>query len=107
MANATRVRVELKKKYNDPHKNFKEMFTEFKRRVSNAGIMHDFKEHQFYESKSEKQRKKRKAAVKKLQMELLEEKLQRGERVKAPTGLIKKAMANQGKGKKKRRDKNR
>lgn len=103
MANATRVRVELKKKYNDPQRNFKEMFTEFKRRVSNAGIMHEYKEHQFFESKSEKARKKRKAATKKQQMELLEEKIQRGERVKAPAGVIKKVMANQNK---KRRHKN-
>lgn len=97
MANATRVRVELKKKYNDPHRNFKEMFTEFKRRVSNAGIMHEYKEHQFYESKSEKARKKRKAAAKKIQMDLLEGKIQRGERVQAPAGVIKKVMSNQNK----------
>lgn len=103
MANAVRVRVELKKKYNDPHKNFKDMFAEFKRRVSNAGIMHDFKEHEFYESKSEKARKKKKAAKKKQQMEILEGKIQRGERVKAPAGVIKKVMANQNKGN--RRDK--
>lgn len=97
MANATRVRVDIKNKYNDPHRNFKDMFAEFKRRVSNAGIMHDFKEHQFFESKSENARKKRKAAAKKQQMEILEGKIQRGERVKAPAGVIKKVMANQNK----------
>ena len=99
---ATNVRVEIKKKYNDPQRNFKEMFTEFKRRVSNAGIMHEYKEHQFFESKSEKARKIKKAAKKKQQMEILEGKIQRGERVKAPAGVIKKVMANQNKDKKRR-----
>lgn len=97
MANVVRVRVELKKKYNDPHKNFREMHAEFKRRVSNAGILHDYKDHEYFESKSEKKRKKRSATRKKLQMEMLEEKILSGERVKASPGLVKKAMANHNK----------
>lgn len=101
MANVTRVRVEIKNKYNDPYKNFKEMFAEFKRRVSSAGILADFKEHEFYESKSEKKRKKRRAAVAKRQSEMVEEKILSGERVKAPGGLIKKIMSNQNKKKRK------
>jgi len=97
MANVTRVRVELKRKYNDPEKNFREMFQEFKRRVSNAGILHDLKEHQYFESKSEKSRKAKREAAKKSKQQTLEEKLMRGERVKAPSGVVKKIMANQKK----------
>jgi small subunit ribosomal protein S21 len=106
MANRARVRVELKKKYNDPHRNFKDMLQEFKRRVSNAGILHDYKEHQFYESPSEKNRKKRKEAEKKRQMETLERKILGGERVKASAGLIKKVMANLAKNKRDNKKRN-
>lgn len=97
MANATRVRVELKSKYNDPEKNFKDMFQEWKRRCSNAGILHDLKEHQNFESKSDKKRKKKREAIKKHQQTVLEEKILSGERVKAPSGVIKKVLINQKK----------
>lgn len=94
MSNIVRVRAELKNKYSDPHKNFKDMLQDFKRKVSNAGILHDYKEHQYYESKSEKKRKKRKEAEKKLQMEILEQKILGGERVRASAGMIKKIVSN-------------
>lgn len=94
MANAVRVRVELRSKYNDPEKNFKEMFAEFKRQVSNAGILHDYKAHQEFEGPSEKKRKKRRESIKKLKQEQLTNKIMSGERVKAPSGVIKKIMAN-------------
>jgi ribosomal protein S21 len=100
--NVARVRVELKKKYNDPAKNFREMHQEFKRRVSNAGILHDLKAHQYFESKSEKARKSKAEAKKKQKQSRLEEAIRRGERVKAPSGVIKKIMA----GGKKDKDKN-
>ena len=93
MANVTRVKVVLKKKYNDPEKNFREMFQEFKRRVSNAGILHELKEHQHFESKAEKARKARKEAKTKAREQQLEEKIRRGERVDAPIGVIKKIMS--------------
>lgn len=99
MKNKTRVRVELKRKYNDPERNFKDMFQEFKRRVNNAGIMADYKDHQYYESKSEKKRKKRIESEKKQQMETLERKILGGERVKASAGLIKKILTNLNKDK--------
>jgi len=102
MANITRVRVEIKNKYNDHHRNFKEMFAEFKRRVSSAGILADYKEHEFYESKSVKARKKRKEAVAKQRSEMIEEKLLAGEKVNAPAGLIKKIKAKQNKKDKKK-----
>ncbi len=88
------VRVELKRKFNDPMKNFKEMLQEFKRRVSNRGIMRDLNDHKFFESKSEKKRKARNAATKKFQMEAIENKIITGEPVKASAGLVKKVMAN-------------
>jgi ribosomal protein S21 len=103
MANVVRVRVELKKKYNDPYKNFKEMFQEFKRHVSNAGILHDYKEHQYYESKSEKDHKARRDSAKKALMEDIEQKLVTGQKVNAPAGLIKKVRANLLKDKKYRK----
>jgi len=87
----------LKDKYNDPEKNFKEMFQEFKRQVSNAGILHDYKNHQEFQSPSEKKRKKRREAIKKKQQETLAEKVLSGERVKAPSGVIKKILSNQRK----------
>jgi len=97
MSNITRVRVEVKKKYNDPHKNFKEMFQEFKRRVSNAGILADHKDHQYFETKTQKNRRKKMATVKRFHMEALSEKIMSGERVKAPSGLIKKVLNGQKK----------
>lgn len=100
MAIRARVRVELKKKYNDPMRNFRDMLQEFRRRVNNSGIMHDVKDHEFFESKSEKKRKKRKEAEKKHLMEDLERKILGGERVKASAGLIKKIMSNLNKDKK-------
>jgi ribosomal protein S21 len=103
MANATRVRVELKSKYNDPQKNFKEMFQEFKRNVSNAGILHDYKDHQTHTTRSEKKRKKKREAIKKHRQEQLERKILSGERVKAPSGVIKKVLSNQKKDKRKGR----
>ncbi len=100
MANKVRVRVELKRKYSDPERNFKDMFQEFKRRVSNAGVMHDYRDHEFFIKESEKNRKKKKEAAKKNQMANLEQKILGGERVKASAGLIKKIMSNLNKDKK-------
>lgn len=100
MANKVRVRVQLKSKYNDRDRNFRDMLQEFKRRVSNAGIMHDYRDHEFYTSESEKKRKKKKEAAKKNQMAILEKRILGGERVQASAGLIKKIMSNLNKDKK-------
>ena len=107
MANKVNVRVELKKKYPDRdvsvnNRNFKEMMQTFRKLVNNSGVMHEYKEHQTFESKSEKRRKKRKEARKKRRMEMLEEKILRGERVKAPSGIVRKVL---NKDKKQRRTK--
>lgn len=94
MANKVRVSAKLKNKYNDPYKNFNDMFKEFKRRVNNAGILADYRDHEFYVSEGEKRRKKKIEAKKKSQMENLERKILGGEQVKASAGLIKKVMSN-------------
>ena len=39
---------------------FKKMFTAFKKNVADAGILHQYKQHEFYESPSEKRRRKKK-----------------------------------------------
>lgn len=68
MANATRVRVELKR-YN-PHaspiekdKAFKGMFSAFKRQCNELGILSQWKQKQFFESKGEKRRRKAKESA--------------------------------------------
>lgn len=80
------------------------MFQEFKRRVSNAGILADYKDHQFFETRNQKDRRKRREAAKRYQMEMLAEKILAGERVKAPSGLVKKVLASHKKDKKRDRD---
>ena len=91
--NKTRIRVEAKWTGNSPNERqraFKHLFTEFKRRVSDAGIMHVVKEHQFFESKASKRRKKKREAELRRKHELIEEKVLAGENVRAPAGMLKK-----------------
>jgi len=62
-----RVRVELKElpgnaSQQDRDFAFKRMFSIFKKAVAEAGIMHAYKQHEYYESKSEKRRRKRREA---------------------------------------------
>lgn len=42
---------------------FKKMFAVFKKQVADAGIMQDYKRHEFYESPGEKKRRKKKESV--------------------------------------------
>lgn len=93
MANAVRIRAELKKKYNDPDRNFKELHNEFQRKVRTAGIKAELKDHEFYQSKSEINRNKKRETTKRLQMESLEKKILAGEKIDATPGLVKKVMA--------------
>jgi ribosomal protein S21 len=93
MSNKTRVRVEAKwtgTNSVEKAKAFKYLHTEFKRRVSDAGIMHSLKQHEFYESKTLKRRKKKREAALRRQREILEARIMAGERVKTPAGLSKK-----------------
>ena len=92
MARVVRVRVELKNKWsNDPMRNLKEMVLDLRRKVSDA-VLHSLREHERYESRGEKVRRKKREAVSKFRMEELEKKVLAGERVKAPAGLIKKIL---------------
>lgn len=92
--NVARVSVPIKNKHNQQWKNFNDMLREFKRRVDDSGILHEYKEHSTFESKSEKARKKKKEAQKNRRMENLEKKILAGERVKAPSGVIRKINAS-------------
>lgn len=52
---------------------FKKMFSTFKKHVADAGVLHDFKRHEFYESPGEKRkRKKREAQNQRLKQNLRE-----------------------------------
>jgi ribosomal protein S21 len=52
---------------------FKRLFATFKKAVTDAGILHDYKEHEFYESEGRKKRKKkREAEVQRLKFKLRE-----------------------------------
>ncbi len=104
MANAVRVRVSLENKFRDPVKNFKEMMHKFRRRVGDAGIKEQYKEHQVFMSKSEKRRKKKREAIARARENMIEEKMLTGEPIKAPAGLIKK-VASRFNAKKKDKDK--
>jgi ribosomal protein S21 len=84
----------LKKKYNDSWKNFKEMLHEYKRRMNKAGVLHEYREHEFFESKSRKQRKAKRDMQKKTLMESLAKRILSGERVLTPAGVVKKVVAN-------------
>lgn len=97
-----RVRVELRRKYNDSDRNFKEMLQEFRRRVTNAGVMHDFKDHQYYVSEGERKRKSKRDSAKKLLMDALTKKIVAGERIEGHGGMVKKIMSNLKKEKEKK-----
>jgi len=66
VSNVTRVKVNLRpprgRSQDDKDKAFKTMHSIFKKRVTEAGILSEWKRRQFYESKSDKKRRKRKEA---------------------------------------------
>jgi ribosomal protein S21 len=75
MANVTRVRVTMKdiRTTGDPDTDFRRLHTAFKKSMSAAGIMQEYKKHQFFESKSEKcRRKQRESKVQQLKEKLRE-----------------------------------
>jgi ribosomal protein S21 len=74
MANIVRARVDLRpSKHKSPEEEFKEMLHVFKRRCNEANIMHDYKEHEFFISKSEKKRNKKREAESKARKERQEQ----------------------------------
>lgn len=68
MGNITHVRVEARElranaSQDEKDRAFRTLHSIFKRRVTEAGILADWKRHQFYESPSEKRRRKRKESI--------------------------------------------
>lgn len=92
MANIARVRVEARRARNDSFSEreriFKALLQEFKKRVNEAGILHEIKEHQYYESPSEKNRKARKDSMRKREQEKMLEAIQRGENPKGVSKFL-------------------
>lgn len=109
MSNVVQVRVELKNfskgDYFDREKAFRIMMSEFRNKCADAGIMHDYKEHQQFESKARKRRQKRRETQSRLLLDNLERKIKAGEPVEKNGKLYKKLM-QKSKSKNKREDKN-
>ncbi len=97
MANKSRAKATLGNKYRDSMANFKDLMQNFKRTVSNAGILQEYKDHEYYSTESEKKRKKRQDARKKAQIENIQNRIQAGDPVRASKGLVKKAMSGMNK----------
>ncbi len=60
------IKVERKQKgrtREDDERAFKFMFSVFKRKVNESGILSEYKKKQFFESKSEKRRRKEKESL--------------------------------------------
>lgn len=62
--NTVRVRVELKLHHSNPSYDeremaFRRMFAAFKKQCSDSGVLHEYKQHESYESKSRKRRRKK------------------------------------------------
>jgi ribosomal protein S21 len=78
--NVTRVRVEINPK-DDSDGAFRRMFMAFKSACTDAGIMHTYREHQTYESKSRKKRRKgRESEIARMKNKLKENFLQQGKK---------------------------
>lgn len=91
------VRVELKPGIRPDDRAFRMMFQDFKKRVSEAGVMSICKTHQFFESESSKARKKKQDCINKMEQETIEQKLNAGEKMKCSSKMIKKIRAKQTK----------
>jgi len=78
MANAVRVRVELRPSPNKTkEEQFREMLHVFKRRCNEVGVLSKFKEYEFFESKSQKNRKKKRESELRIRKEKEEQLSQR------------------------------
>lgn len=68
----------------------------FKRQYNDAGIGHDLKEHEFFESRSRKNRKKKRQSIIKVRQEELQRRYLNGERIKGgKPKLIKNSSRNE------------
>jgi ribosomal protein S21 len=74
MANAVRVRVEARNhggSHDDRDIEFRKMMTKFRKQVMESGVLNTYKQHQTFESKSRKKRRKgREAEVARLKQML-------------------------------------
>jgi ribosomal protein S21 len=99
MARIAQVRVEARRLRNDSYaerdKNFKILLREFNKRVEESGIKQLLKDKQYFESKGEKARRKRKDMIRKHQQQMIVDAIERGE---SPKGAL------QFRGKKKKKN---
>ncbi len=92
MKNITRVRVVARPSNNkSQYEQFKELLHVFKRRCNEAGILSKFKEHEFFESESQKARKKQREAELRRKKEKEEEQMLK----RHGAGVFKKNKRNQ------------
>jgi ribosomal protein S21 len=85
--NIVRVRVDAPRRgygesRDERDRTLKLMLHIFKRQYNDAGIGHDLKEHEYFESKARKNRRKRRQSVLKVQQEELQRRFLSGERIK-------------------------
>ncbi len=92
-----RVRVELKPGVRADERTTRMLILEFRKQCGQAGILQTYKAHQFFESDSVKERRKRRQTASKLEQTVVEEKLMRGEKVRCSSKLIKKIRSRQEK----------
>jgi ribosomal protein S21 len=79
MSNIARVRVELNPKDEDREIAFRRMFHAWKDACTQYGVMHSYKQHENFESKSRKKRRKsREAEINRIKTNLKENFLQQG-----------------------------
>jgi len=90
MANVVRVRIEVKRKYNDPDKNLKDAIHALRKEIGKDGLLREYRERQTYQSPSEKNRRRRRSSAQKLLVESLRAKILSGEKIREPVALVKK-----------------
>lgn len=95
---AVNVRVEYKK---IPGKSedfcMRVMQSEFRKKLGDAGVMHEFKMHQYFESESRRDRRAAKDIANKREQDEIAIKLGRGEKVSCSSKVIKKIRSKQAK----------
>lgn len=94
---AVNLRVELRPGVRCDDRSMKMLIHDFRKKVNEAGILPLYKEHQYFESKSSKARKKRKDCINKMEQDTIERKLAAGEKVQCSSKMIKKIRAKQAK----------
>jgi hypothetical protein len=108
MANVTNVRVELRparggSEY-DRDRAFKVMMSVFKKKMADAGVLAQHKNHQEFVSVSRKDRLKLRALIQARKLDEIEDKIRRGESITKDKNLVKKVQTRMNK-KKQRKDK--